>query len=215
MIPRARVIRRTEAEDAKPLLAPGPSEGRRRRIAREEVAARVEAARILGEAGARAEALVVEARVRTQAAEATAVESAREQARADLAARWVALRTKELERIERDADRVVPMAVALAERLLGASLSLEPARIADLARGVLEEARGARRAAIDAHPADAEALRRALQDGGLDTARSTDVREDPSLARGELRLHTDVGTIDARFAPRFDRLASALRDALE
>ena len=182
---------------------------------REEVAARLDAQRILQEARAAADALLVEAGARARAAEATVIEQAREEARADLAARWLALRSREFERIERDLDRVIPMAVALAERLLGASLSLEPPRIADLARGVLEEARGARRAAIDANPIDAEALRLALGNGGLDTARSVDVRDDPSLARGELRLHTDVGTIDARFAPRFDRLASALRDALK
>jgi flagellar biosynthesis/type III secretory pathway protein FliH len=41
------------------------------------------------------------------------------------------------------------------------------------------------------------------------------VRGDVALARGELRLHTDLGTIDARFAPRFERLAAALRDAFK
>jgi flagellar biosynthesis/type III secretory pathway protein FliH len=49
---------------------------------------------------------------------------------------------------------------------------------------------------------------------GLDI-QSIEVREDAALARGELRLHTDVGIIDARLAPRFDRLSAALRDALE
>jgi flagellar biosynthesis/type III secretory pathway protein FliH len=41
------------------------------------------------------------------------------------------------------------------------------------------------------------------------------VRSDAALARGELRLHTDLGTIDARLAPRFERLAAALRDAIK
>jgi flagellar biosynthesis/type III secretory pathway protein FliH len=49
---------------------------------------------------------------------------------------------------------------------------------------------------------------------GLDV-QSVEVRDDGALARGELRLHTDVGTIDARLAPRFERLAAALRDALK
>jgi flagellar biosynthesis/type III secretory pathway protein FliH len=40
------------------------------------------------------------------------------------------------------------------------------------------------------------------------------VRVDLTLARGELRLHTDVGTIDAKLALRFDRLAAALHDVL-
>jgi flagellar biosynthesis/type III secretory pathway protein FliH len=41
-----------------------------------------------------------------------------------------------------------------------------------------------------------------------------EVRDDAALSRGELRLHTDLGTIDARIAPRLERLADALRDAL-
>jgi len=52
-----------------------------------------------------------------------------------------------------------------------------------------------------------------LTTAGLDV-QSIEIREDPSLARGELRLQTDLGTIDARLAPRFERLAAALRDAL-
>jgi flagellar biosynthesis/type III secretory pathway protein FliH len=67
---------------------------------------------------------------------------------------------------------------------------------------------------IDAHPLDAEALQTQLSITGLDI-QSVEVRPDAALARGELRLHTDVGIIDARLAPRFDRLAAALRDALE
>ena len=43
---------------------------------------------------------------------------------------------------------------------------------------------------------------------------SIEIREDPALGRGELRLQTDLGNIDARLAPRFERLAAALRDAL-
>jgi flagellar assembly protein FliH/type III secretion protein L len=103
--------------------------------------------------------------------------------------------------------------VALAERLLGAALALDPSRIRELARGVLEEARGARRAIVEAHPLDAEELRTRLSADGLDL-QSLEVRSDEALARGELRLHTDLGTIDARLTPRFERLAAALRDAL-
>jgi flagellar assembly protein FliH len=107
----------------------------------------------------------------------------------------------------------VALAVALAERLLAAALELHPEHIAKLARGVLDEARGARRAVIGAHPLDADTLRNHLTALDLDI-RSVEVQNDATLGRGELRLHTDVGTIDARLAPRFDRLAAALRDAL-
>jgi flagellar assembly protein FliH len=213
MIPRARVLPAPAGERAVPLLDPGVGTTQRRRIAREEADARVTAERIVGEARATAEAIVLEARARAATAVETAAREAQEDASAQLAARWLALREHERATLGREGDRAVGMAVVLAERLLGASLALDPSRIAELARGVLDEARGARRAVIEAHPLDADELRTRLTRDGLDL-QSVEVRADAALARGELRLHTDLGTIDARLAPRFERLAAALRDAL-
>ncbi|MDP9036165.1 MAG: flagellar assembly protein FliH, partial [Myxococcota bacterium] len=124
------------------------------------------------------------------------------------------MRGEEATRLAGDVHRVVALAVVLAERLLGAALELDPARIAELARTVVAEARGARRVVFDAHPLDADALRKHLHEAALDLE-SLEVREDASLARGGLRLHTDVGTIDAKLTPRLERLAAALRDALQ
>jgi flagellar biosynthesis/type III secretory pathway protein FliH len=175
----------------------------------------------MNEAKATAEAIVGEARARAATALETATREAQEEASTQLAARWLALREREQGSLGRDGERAVALAVAMAERLLGASLALDPARIVELARGVLDEAGGARRAVIDAHPLDADELRARLStasgnspgDGGL-ALQSVEVRADAALARGELRLHTDLGTIDARLAPRFERLAAAVRDAL-
>lgn len=214
-MPRARIVPAARGARGAPLFAPGPSQPQRRRIAREELGAHLAAERIVEDARDRADRLLANARAEAQGAAAAAAREAREEARAELAARWLALRAEEQRRFESDADRIVPVAVALAERLLGASLGLEPERIVHLARAVIDEARGARRAAIDAHPLDAEALRRQLTDAGLDGVGSVEVRDDAALARGELRLHTDIGTIDARLAPRFERLAAALRDVLK
>jgi flagellar biosynthesis/type III secretory pathway protein FliH len=66
---------------------------------------------------------------------------------------------------------------------------------------------------VTAHPLDAEALRLHLTATGLDT-HALEVQTDESLARGALRLHTDVGIIDAQLTPRLERLADAIRDAL-
>jgi flagellar assembly protein FliH len=210
---RARVIAAPDADRAAPVLEPGIGEARRRRMAREELEARLRVERLVLDAQAAAGAILAEARVRATGAVVAAVEEARQQADTELATRWVALRQREHEAMGSDEDRVVAVAVALAERLLGASLALDPARIVDLARTVLEEARGARRAVIDAHPVDADELRR-LTGSDLDL-QSIEVRSDEALARGELRLHTDLGTIDARLAPRFERLTAALRDAIK
>ncbi len=213
MTPRARVVPAAEARHARPLLESHPEEGHRLRIPRAEMQARLEAEKIVDDARVQAARLLAQAREGASGVADLAASEARQEAHAELTARWVALRVEERRRFERDADQVVPVAVALAERLLGASLELDPVRIASLARSVLDEARGARRAIIDAHPLDADALRPHLTTDGLDH-QPVEVRSDASLARGELRLHTDMGTIDARLAPRFERLAAALRDAL-
>jgi flagellar biosynthesis/type III secretory pathway protein FliH len=218
MTPRARIIRGSNTPDAtrmvqERLLSLGPSVEQWRRIAREELEARVAGERIVQEARSRAEAIALEARDHAVSSTAQAARDARQHAEASVAAQWLALRQDEGKRLERDRDRIIAVAVVLAERLLGVALELDPARIVDLARAVIAEARGARRIAIEAHPLDADALRRHLEVARLDV-QSVEVRDNGALARGELRLQTDVGAIDAKLAPRLDRLAAALRDAL-
>jgi flagellar biosynthesis/type III secretory pathway protein FliH len=210
---RARILRGDDASRAVPLLAPGPSVEQRRRIVREELEGRLDAERIVGEARAEADALFARARERARDVAAEAAREAREVEETRLSAKWLVLRAAETERDARDLDRLVQLATVLAERIVGVALELEPARAAQLARTVLAEARGARRAVIEAHPLDAAALRQHLTTAGLDL-QSVEVRDDTALARGELRLHTDLGTIDAHLAPRLERLAAALRDAL-
>jgi flagellar biosynthesis/type III secretory pathway protein FliH len=211
-LPRARVVRQSEATQGVPLLSPGASTAQRRRIAREELDARLTAERLLAEANARVEQLLRDAREEAASLTETVRREAAAEAEATLAARWMALRQAEGRRAE-DVERVIVLAVALAERLVGEALALDPARIATLARGVLVEARGARRALVVAHPLDAEVLRHQLSTAGLDLE-SVVVETDEGLARGALRLHTDVGIIDAQLASRLDRLAHTLRDAL-
>jgi flagellar biosynthesis/type III secretory pathway protein FliH len=218
MMPRARIIRGPDTPDAartreEPLFSMRPSMQQWRRIAREELEARAAGERIVEEARSRAEVLAAQVRDDATSAAAQAVRVAREQAEASAAAQWLSLRQREGEGLERDEGRIIAVAVVLAERLLGAALDLDPARIVHLARAAMAEARGARRIAIEAHPLDANALRGHLHAAHLD-AQSVEVRDNDALARGDLRLQTDVGTIDAKLAPRLDRLAAALRDAV-
>ncbi len=216
-LPRARILRGASTENGSPMLLPGPSAAQHRRIAREELEATLKAEGIVEHARAAAGRLLSEAREAAALAAERAERAVAEQVEAMAAARFLALRMAEGARLERDVDRVIDLAVVLAERLLGAALEVEPSRIAELARTVIAEARGARRVVIDAHPLDAEALRHHLGAATLDlqpVEGGIDVREDEELARGALRLHTDVGTIDAKLTPRLERLAAALRDVL-
>jgi flagellar biosynthesis/type III secretory pathway protein FliH len=215
VIARARVIPAASSTPARTLLeaSPEPSKARRRRIPRQEAQAREDAARIVGEATVRAEDIMARARAAASDAVATATSEARARLDAETTARWLALQAAERRRFDRDVEPLVPVAIALAERLLGAALDLDPSRIAGMARVVVAEAHGTRRAVVDAHPADAATLAGLLTAEGLDLD-SIDVRPDEALARGDLRLHTGMGTIDARLHPRFEQLAAALRDAL-
>ncbi len=180
-----------------------PDAARARRIAREVLEARAEAERILAEARRQAEAVVASA-----AAEAAA--GAREKEVARLAAGFLALRDEEARRADREVDRVIEVSVLLAERLVAESLRIEPARIAELAASAIHEARGARRVRIDASPEDVAALAEALGAVG----QIADVQPDPTLERGSLVVHTDLGRVDARLRPQLTRLAEALREAL-
>jgi flagellar biosynthesis/type III secretory pathway protein FliH len=40
------------------------------------------------------------------------------------------------------------------------------------------------------------------------------LRADPARQRGQLRLETDVGVLDADLAPQLDRLVAKLRESL-
>lgn len=206
---RARVIKGAFPEASSDPSAPRPGRvgaaaaARARRVAGEVVEARAEAARIVAAAHEEARAVVA-------AAAAAAAAEAREAEVARLAAGFLALRDAEARRAERDVDRVVELAVLLAERLVGEAIRVEPARVAALAASAMHEARGAQRVRIDASPDDVAPLAEAL--GAL--GRTADVQPDPTLGRGSLVVHTDLGRVDARLEPQLARLAAALREAL-
>lgn len=133
-----------------------------------------------------------------------------EDAKANIAAAYLLLKRREDQMLETSLDRTTELAVALAERLIGGALALTPEIIAAMASGALSEAKGARKARIEANPIDVDALREHTASLG----ESIVIEPNAELARGSLVLHTDLGTIDARLTPQLERLARALRDAL-
>lgn len=110
-------------------------------------------------------------------------------------------------------DRSIGLAQLLAERLLGEQLSLEPERVAALARQTLLEVAGARRAVVTAHPDDAQYLRAGLE--GLETPIETlSIESDASLARGQIRVETELGVVEANLPGQLERLSTQLRQLL-
>jgi flagellar biosynthesis/type III secretory pathway protein FliH len=138
---------------------------------------------------------------------------ARADAAARIAARALALRHYEARADERSLDRCVELARLLAERLLGESLRVAPEQVTALARQALSEARGARRITLVAHPEDAKLLEFSLPALGLDAAVVL-LRADPTRSRGNLRIETEIGVLDAELAPQLERLSLKLRESL-
>ena len=201
--------RTTEARAVKS----SPSRIAHGRVAPREVVDAAESARaLLDRAQKTADELVARAN-REAADRRLEVEiEARASATARVAAHALALSLRDDQALERNLDRVVEVARVLAERLLGEALELEPSRIVAIARRALEEARGARRVTVVAHPDDAALIGEALltlQAGGAAT-----VLADPERPRGSLRLDTDIGVLDADLAPQLDRLLPKLRESL-
>ena len=186
---------------------------RGRRLSRAEVEAAERAALVMEAATRRASALLADAQQHANEVRAVAVEEGRAQGFAETAALSIALRERETRSAELALDRVVELARLLAERLLGHALRVDPEEIAALASQALAEAGGARRVELYANPADLPLLRSATAAFDPD-GRVHVVASDESLARGDLRLNTELGMIDARLGPELARLAERLRKAL-
>jgi flagellar biosynthesis/type III secretory pathway protein FliH len=175
------------------------------------VDAHAEAARIVGEARTKADAILAEATASASVMAEKVSREARESELARLAAEVIAVRAGAERRAERELDRTIELAVLLAERLVGEAIAVEPARVTAIAEGALRETRGARQLRIEACPGDVAALNDLLAALGEGVA---SIEENSELSRGSLVVHTELGRVDARLTPQLSRLAEALREVL-
>jgi flagellar biosynthesis/type III secretory pathway protein FliH len=182
-------------------------------LRREVVLAEERARQLVAAAEKRAAEIVGEAERAAARVRLRAEEEGRADAAAALAARALSLKVYEARADERQLDRIAELAKLLAERLLGEALELDPERVVALARQALREARGARRIKIQAHPDDIVILERSLFELGVD-AELSEFDAAPELPRGNLRIMTDIGILDAELAPQLERLALKLRESL-
>ena len=183
-------------------------------VVRREVLEAAERARALvSQAEQRAAHIVAQAEQTAAELRLRAESEGRAEAAASIAARALALRHHEARSDERALDRSVELARLLAERLLGESLRVAPEQVVSIARQALGEARGARRIVIVAHSDDALLLEQSLPTLGIDPS-LVQVRSDPGRARGNLRIETEIGVLDAELAPQLGRLALKLRESL-
>jgi flagellar biosynthesis/type III secretory pathway protein FliH len=202
-----RVIRQDEALRATRVPPEPPAS---RVLLAAEVAAHEQAQAIVEAAEHAAATLRASARAEVERVREAAEREGRLAAEAALAARWIQLKIAEDQALAaREAD-VLLVARALAERLLGRALEVEPLTVVSLAREALGAVRRARRVRLFAHPDDAPVLQAHLPDLGIE-ASFIEVHLDPTCPRGGLRADTDFGTVVAHLAPQLDRLIAALR----
>jgi flagellar biosynthesis/type III secretory pathway protein FliH len=219
---RARVLPSSEATRALP-SAPAVEGAHEARLGSPPRAAILP--RAVADAHAQADALLRKARAEARQilaqAEATADDLILQQqarARADalclVVGETLELRKRQAELSKNALDRSIGFATLLAERLLGEELEQKPERVRALARQALKEAAGARQAVLIAHPRDAAELRAGLPSlGGL--LDSLGIEEDASLGRGQLRVETELGIIEADLRGQLQRLATQLKKLLE
>jgi flagellar biosynthesis/type III secretory pathway protein FliH len=214
-LPRGRIVRGRALGHARAIegaaVAPSPSHAGR--LLKSALADAVLAAgERLAAAEAKARAIVAQAEEAARSVRERAVEEAQKEALARLSAAWIRLRTEEARRDERSVERLVELARAMAERLLGEALRLAPETVLAIARQVLASASQARRIAFRAHPDDADVIRREIAALGLEQV-AVEIHADAARPRGSLLLDTDLGMLDANLTIALDRLARALRDS--
>jgi flagellar biosynthesis/type III secretory pathway protein FliH len=212
--PRGKILRGAVTSGAKTVILGGAGEPPRGLVRPRAVAEAAEEARArIDRAEKEARAILENAERAAREVREKAREEGRREGAQELALAWIALRTEQSARDERDLDRTVELARAMAERIVGETIALEPAKIAVMARQALASASQARHIALRAHPADAEALQKDVSSLGLESA-AIEIHADETRPRGSLLLETDLGILDADITIQLDRLARSLRDGL-
>jgi flagellar biosynthesis/type III secretory pathway protein FliH len=122
-----------------------------------------------------------------------------------------ALRQRTLDQTQ---DDIMTLAQVMAERVIGEELLLKPERLMYLAQKSIREARGSSRMVLYAHPDDAAYLTRALDILTTDGSAEIRIQAEPEFAPGDIRIETDVGTLDARIGTQIANLAAKIRESL-
>lgn len=210
---RGRVVRGSETDGMEPVTLPTPPRTFGRRVPHDVVEASDRAKRILADAETRANTLLEAAARSAGDVRIRAEAEGRAEGVAQVSAAALRLAANEAAFDERGLDRSIELARILSERMLGHALQQDPTVTASLARQALTEARGARRVRIFAHPDDVPALEQERGTLGL-PENAVVIFADAERKRGDLRLETEIGVLDAALAPGLERLAKKLREAL-
>jgi flagellar assembly protein FliH len=188
-----------DLEQLEPSEPPGDAAVRLLAAAREEAAAIAELARNQGFEEGRAAGLAAAHEDTANAASALAAALAEvQQMRAELA-----------EEVEREA---VELALALAAKIVTATLQIRPELVVEVLQGALRRVSGERTMAIVVNPSDVEIVRSAL--GELQSQATGegrwDLQSDQRVPAGGAIVRTDESEVDARIQTQLERAREAV-----
>lgn len=116
-------------------------------------------------------------------------------------------------RLRREAERdLVQLALAIARRILGRELSVDPDAIRGLVLGALERLRSQEISRVRVHPAQEPAVTACLHQTITD--RTVEVIADPACERGAVVFETGRGSLDASVESQLQEIERGLTDRL-
>jgi flagellar biosynthesis/type III secretory pathway protein FliH len=214
MLSRAHVIKADQQAAVTPLLRDTTARHARASVVlHARLEAEQQAQALLAEANKRAVELLSAAEQQAAQLGARAEQVGLEQGLAQAISATVHLAQTEATRDEQALGRVVDMARLLAERIIGDALQLDAGRVSQMAQAALAEVRGAKRVRFYCHAADLQAVQAALGQAQVGPL-AVEVLAREGLNRGDFRLETDVGVLQATLGSRLDLLCRTLQERL-
>jgi flagellar assembly protein FliH len=108
--------------------------------------------------------------------------------------------------------RAVELALAIAEKVVGGALEIEPERVVDVVRGALRGLLDGDRIVVCVHPDDVEIVRAA----GLESLEAhLEVHGERRIARGGALVRTAVGEVDAQIDSKLDAVRALVAAELD
>lgn len=169
--------------------------------------ARKEARRIVQQASEQAERLVIEAQEKAEAVHHEAYSEASRRASHDAKALLDEAEARRDAAVAEAQADIVRLALAVAEKLVATELDREPDRIRAILAEQLDRLKRARTIVVRIASDDADRIRDLLDE-------RVELRLDPTLARGDIVLQSDLGDLDATLAARLRLLREALLSEL-
>jgi flagellar assembly protein FliH len=179
------------------------------------------AARLVQRAQAEAAAITADA---AQRGHAEGYAAGLEQARAELEPAQAALESAVMTLHEaRDAfvaavePRAAELALALAEKIVGAALELKPELVLEVVAGALRRAVERDQLVVEVNPDDLELVRAQAEDlaGRLGGIHRLEIVAERRVGRGGCVVRTTEGEIDARIGEQLEKAAEVVREALD